>query len=250
MKIVASDFDGTLYRNGTVSKEEIDAVLNWRKNGNIFGIITGRNYSSLREDLDKFDIEYDFIISTNGALIRDGKGEVLKSFEVDVNIAKELIDFVGEHNSIWAELMYMNSSHRRVIEHRTPDSELKINYDILNETKSFHQFSCTIFNYEEARAMTEFINEKYKGVLNAYCLIDSEKITANIDTVKYGVSKASALYEYGKLKNVSKENIITVGDNFNDIPMVKEFNGYIMSSALEEVRMLANKTCSSLCEIL
>lgn len=248
MKIVASDFDGTLYRNGDVSREEIKAVSEWRKNGNLFGIITGRNYASLREDLDKFDIEYDFIISTNGALIRDGQGNVLKSFEADSDIAKEIVNTLIEHNAIWSEMMYMNSVHRRIINHREPDSELPVNWDIINESKTFHQLSCTLPDIEDALKLTDTINEKYKNILSAYSLIYGN--TANIDIVKYGVSKASALYEYGKLKNVSKENIITVGDNFNDIPMIKEFDGYIMSSAIEEVKKLANKTCSTLCEIL
>ncbi len=250
MKIAASDFDGTLYRNGTVSEEEIDAINKWREKGNLFGVITGRNYVSLREDLDNFDVKYDFIISTNGALIRDGSGNVLKSFEADVKLAQELAEYVAENNSVWAELMYLDSVHRRVIPRRTLDSELIINWGVFNETETFHQFSCTITDYEKALEMTNHINEKYYGQLNAFCLIDPEKFTANIDTVKYGVSKASALYALGELKNVAKEDIITFGDNFNDLPMIREFDGYIMSSATEKVIQLAKKTCSTLCEVL
>lgn len=250
MKIAASDFDGTLYRNGDVTREEIEAINKWRASGNLFGVITGRNYMFLREDLDQFDVNYDFIISTNGSLIRDGKGAVIKSFEADIDIAKDLVEFVAEHNAVWAEIMFMDSYNKFVINSRTPDSELKINREVLNETKTFHQFSCTISDYEEAKEMTETINERFKGKVNAFCLIDPERFTANIDTVKYGVSKASALYELAKLKNVAKEDIITFGDNFNDIPMIREFNGYIMASATDKVRALANKTCKTLCDVL
>lgn len=248
MRIVASDFDGTLYRNGTVSQEEKNAISRWRKQGNLFGVVTGRNYRFLREDLDQFDLEYDFIISTNGALIRDCNENVLKSFEGDHSVAKEILDMTVAHNAIWFEIMYLDSLKREVINLRDPGSELKVNEDILNETDYFHQLSCTIPNIEEGLALTEEINEKFKGKLSAYSLIYGT--TANIDIVKYNVSKASALYEYAKIKNVSPENIITVGDNFNDIPMIKEFDGYIMASAIEEVKKLANKTCSTLCDIL
>lgn len=248
MKIAASDFDGTLYRNGDVTKEEIEAIKKWRENGNLFGVITGRNYASLREDLDLFDVEYDFIISTNGALIRDGQGNVLRSFEVDAEIAKGLLDIGIKHNAIWSELMYLDSFHRRVIEHRTADAEMKINRDILNETASFHQMSFTFPDIDDALNLTEYINETYKGKLSAYSLIYGD--TANIDIVQYGVSKASALYTLGEMKNVCKEDIITFGDNFNDIPMIREFDGYIMASAIEEVRKLANRTCETLCDVL
>ncbi len=248
MKIAASDFDGTLFRDGDVTKEEIEAIDKWRANGNLFGVITGRNYKSLREDLDNFDVNYDFIISTNGALIRDEKCNVLKSFEVDTEIAKELLELGIQHNAIWSELMYLDSFHRRVIEHRTADSEMKVNRDILNETASFHQMSFTFPDIDDALKLTEYINSHYDGILSAYSLIYGE--TANIDIVKYGVSKASALYVLSEINNVAKEDIVTFGDNFNDIPMIKEFDGYIMSSAIEEVRKLANRTCSSLCEVL
>ena len=90
MKLVASDFDGTLYRNGTVTEEEKQAISQWRKNGNLFGVVTGRNYRFLRADLDGFNIEYDFIISTNGALIRDNKENVVQSSEGDISVAKEM----------------------------------------------------------------------------------------------------------------------------------------------------------------
>ena len=248
MKIAASDFDGTLFRNGTVTEEEKEAIINWRKKGNLFGIITGRNYASLKEDLDPLNVEYDFIISTNGALIRNEKCEVLRSFEVDTEIAKELLELGIKHNAIWSELMYLDSFHRRVIEHRTADGEMNINREIFNETKSFHQMSFTFPDIEDALALTDHINETYKGKVSAYSLIYGN--TANIDIVKSGISKASALYTLGEIKNVAKEDIITFGDNFNDIPMIREFDGYIMSSAIEEVRKLANKTCSSLCEVL
>ena len=248
MKIAASDFDGTLFRDGDVTKEEIEAIDKWRANGNLFGVITGRNYKSLREDLDNFDVNYDFIISTNGALIRDEKCNVLKSFEVDTEIAKELLELGIQHNAIWSELMYLDSFHRRVIEHRTADSEMKVNRDILNETASFHQMSFTFPDIDDALKLTEYINSHYDGILSAHSLIYGE--TANIDIVKYGVSKASALYVLSEINNVAKEDIVTFGDNFNDIPMIKEFDGYIMSSAIEEVRKLANRTCSSLCEVL
>lgn len=250
MKILASDFDGTLYRNGTISSEEKIAVSKWRSEGNLFGVVTGRNYASLREDLDKFDLEYDFIISTNGALIRDGKGAVLKSFESDRSISRELVAFIEKNNATWAEMMYLDSCHRRLIKRRTPDSELIVNWEILDESSTFHQISFTLFGIDKAKKLSAEINEKYFGRLSAYCLINDDKKTANIDVVKFGVSKAHALEEYAALKGVKRENVITVGDNYNDLPMIQAFSGYIMDSAADEIKALAPKTCKDLCQLM
>lgn len=248
MKLVASDFDGTLYRNGTVTEEEKQAISNWRKNGNLFGVVTGRNYRFLRADLDGFNIEYDFIISTNGALIRDNNENVISSSEGDISIAKEVLDLTIKNNAVWFEIMYLDSYERDVIKFRKPTDELIANEEILKEADYFHQLSCTIPDVNRGIELTAEINERFKGKISAYSLIYGT--CTNIDMVKYGTSKASALYEYAKIKGVDPKDIITVGDNFNDIPMVKEFDGYIMSSAIEAVKSQANKTCDTLCDIL
>lgn len=250
MKIAASDFDGTLYRNGTVTEEEKNAIARWRKNGNLFGIITGRSYGFIKEDVDRFRPEYDFIISTNGAVIRDGEGKVLAEHRAEHTHAKEILDMAVAHNAMYFEIMYLDSNHRRVVDFRSENDPLVIREEVLYEADYFHQLSCTIPKIEAAMALTDEINEKFGETLTAYCLVDPAGNKANIDVVKKGVSKASALYTLAQLKNVAKENMITVGDNYNDIPMVREFDGYVMASAFEGVRALANRTCETLCDIL
>lgn len=250
MKILASDFDGTLYRNGTVSSEEKNAISKWRALGNFFGIVTGRNYASLMEDLCKFDLEYDFIISTNGSLIRDGKGNVLKSFESDGSISREIVALIEKNDASWAEMMYLDSCHRRLIKRRKPGSELNVNWEILDESKTFHQISFALYGIEKAKKLNAEINEKYFGRLSAYCIVNDDHETSNIDVVKFGVSKAHALEEYAALKGVQRENIITVGDNYNDIPMIRAFDGYIIESAADEVKLLVPKTCKNLCQLM
>ena len=42
MKIAACDFDGTLFRDGVVSEADLEAIADWRRSGNAFGIVTGR----------------------------------------------------------------------------------------------------------------------------------------------------------------------------------------------------------------
>lgn len=250
MKIAASDFDGTLYRNGTVTEEEKEAISKWRKNGNLFGIITGRSYGFIKEDVDRFRPEYDFIISTNGAVIRDGDGNVLCEHRAPHTHAKEILDLALENNPLYFEIMYLDSNHRRVVEFRKESDPLILKEEVLYEADYFHQLSCTIPGIDVAMALTDKINDLFGETLTAYCLVDTARNTANIDVVEKGVSKASALYTLAKLKNVTREDVITVGDNYNDIPMIKEFDGYIMASAYEGVRALANKTCKTLCEIL
>ena len=43
MYILATDYDGTLSRGG-VSQRNKDAIERFRKAGNLFGVVTGRDY--------------------------------------------------------------------------------------------------------------------------------------------------------------------------------------------------------------
>ena len=79
MKIAACDFDGTLFRDGVVSEADLEAIADWRRSGNAFGIVTGRGRNTLLRDVKRFSIPYDFLICNNGAddLRRAGAGRVL-----------------------------------------------------------------------------------------------------------------------------------------------------------------------------
>ena len=39
MKIAACDFDGTLFRDGVVSEADLEAIADWRRSGNAFGLL-------------------------------------------------------------------------------------------------------------------------------------------------------------------------------------------------------------------
>ena len=41
MRLIATDYDGTLTHGG-IDEEKLDAIRRWRADGNIFGIISGR----------------------------------------------------------------------------------------------------------------------------------------------------------------------------------------------------------------
>ena len=83
MKIAASDYDGTLFRDRTISKASVQGVRAWRAAGNKFGMVSGRDYGMLTPQLKHYGIEYDFIISNNGGIIRDATGKVIFQASID-----------------------------------------------------------------------------------------------------------------------------------------------------------------------
>ena len=57
-KLIATDFDGTLYINGRIAGETRRAIDDWRAAGGYFGVVTGRGidfYDTAKEQGLPFD---------------------------------------------------------------------------------------------------------------------------------------------------------------------------------------------------
>ena len=63
MKIIATDFDGTLSYNGRVSDEDKDAIHRFRAAGNKFGIVTGRDVEAAQWIKPENGLEFDYLIT-------------------------------------------------------------------------------------------------------------------------------------------------------------------------------------------
>lgn len=243
MKIVASDYDGTLCRNGVISAEEKEAIARWRESGKLFGIVTGRAYPSIMRAVIETKPEYDFIVSNNGALIHDGSGHLLSEIRNDKRFIAPISEICAAAGALKLEIMREDRDLRFIID-RIPGESAVLNSAIMGETAYFTQLSARMETVEEALALAAAVNERFCGSLSAYAA------APNVDVVARGVSKASGLRRYAEIYGVNEKDIVTVGDNYNDLPMINEFGGFIMASAAEGVRVLAGKTCESLCEIL
>ena len=95
MKIAACDFDGTLFRDGVVSEADLEAIADWRRSGNAFGIVTGRGRNTLLRDVKRFSIPYDFLICNNGAMICDEQAQDVYCAVLPEPVRAEIMDHPG-----------------------------------------------------------------------------------------------------------------------------------------------------------
>ena len=47
MKVAASDYDGTLFRQDRIAKSDAEAIKKWREAGHKFGVVSGRDHGML-----------------------------------------------------------------------------------------------------------------------------------------------------------------------------------------------------------
>ena len=71
MKILASDFDNTIYYldDEEKNKKNAKAIQDFISQGNTFIIVSGRNYTDIKVLLDKNKISYTYLICEDGAKI-------------------------------------------------------------------------------------------------------------------------------------------------------------------------------------
>lgn len=99
MKIAASDYDGTLFRNEKISTADVEGVKKWRAAGNKFGAVTGRDYGMLMPQIKYYGIQSDFAICNNGSLICRADGSTLWQGNISTKTLAEIANEPCVQNS-------------------------------------------------------------------------------------------------------------------------------------------------------
>ncbi len=244
MKIIASDYDGTLNHGGIDDKKKA-AISQWRKAGNVFTLISGRGAPDVLRIYKKDRIEYDYLIADNGAVIMKPDGEIVCEDKIDVSLAKPFLEFLYEQGCEWG---YVQTGFPcRVFKETISEEYDKEECYILEETPEFeyvYQINTALPSFEEAERVTKAIKEKFGDVLNPL------QNGTCIDIVSVNMDKAKGIYKLIDLLGADYEDIITVGDNINDKDMIKEFRSYAMANAVPLIKELANYETNGITELI
>lgn len=244
-KILFSDFDGTLYINGTVNEQDRNAIRRWRADGNLFAMASGRDLNALKTHLIEENVEWDFLLCLNGAEAYDHCDRLLFETPIDIKILPGLYRSVVQDDG-WANVC-CGSRGERV---RTPNCTL-FNNDHVHYPET-HLSSFTKFTQlSTAVADTVAANEVKIRVLQAYGDYVSAEVNGHcIDINARGVNKASGIEKLIQIACLSPENVYCAGDNFNDLCMLTSYQGYAMANGPQEVQNLVGKTVLSIADLI
>lgn len=90
-----ADVDGTLLVNGRVSEEDAAAIRRWRRRGNQFGLVTGRDEMFCRRLSGQMGVEPDCLICDNGARTIVGEKTIFEMMIPSWQV-QELLPFLEE----------------------------------------------------------------------------------------------------------------------------------------------------------
>ena len=244
LKIIASDYDGTL-NHGGIDEKKKNAISRWRKEGNIFSVISGRGAPDLIRIYNENTFECDYLIADNGAVIMKTNGEIVCEDKIDVSVTKPFLEFLFEQGCKWG---YVQTSFPcRVFkdeDFEKYDKDECYTVDELPEFEYVYQINTALDSFEESAKVTQAIKEAFGDVLNPL------QNGTCLDIVSVNMDKAQGIYKLIELLGAEHSDVITVGDNINDKDMIKEFRSYAMENAVPLIKELANYETPGITELI
>ena len=241
MKLIATDYDGTLNYNG-VSAETLEAIRIWRQNGNAFGVVSGRGPEFIPELKKTLGEEFDYLVLGNGSYATDSEGNVLFTTEcssVDVRaFVKDLLEW-------GAPIVFVNYENRYI---RIVLAGQEGTYDYLLEDmpyiQSFYKV-CTIYDdRNEVEPLARKVEEKYGEHMNVL------RNGRCLDLAPFGVDKAQGIRGICDVFGVDKRHVIAVGDELNDVAMLKAFKSYAMRHGNPKLTEYVDGVVESVAEVI
>ena len=246
MNLFVTDFDRTLFIDRKISLEDINSIEAWQKEGNKFVIATGRDINSISEYISIYNLKPDYLICNNGAAIFDkGRKRIVSNF-IDKNIILDVIDYIYKNYEGGLSLSEINSKisirPRNGISHEK-DCKKLISYKELSSIGEVYQIHKRFQEEDFTKVLEKDLNSRFFSHIIAYAN------SHNVDFVAKGVNKSEAIkYLQENLININK--IITMGDSYNDLQMILDYEGFIISSAKENLKNQVRNICSSVSDCL
>ena len=226
-QIIACDLDETLLRRDkSISEKDKAAVQKAMAHGVKFVPATGRGYMSVAptlKELGMYGAAGQYVISFNGGAITENKGNRLLHFQgIPFELAEEFFrrglrlgvcihiytkETVYVYNLVPEEAEYIRG-RMEVTEFSDKDLDFLKGQEIVK---------CLYMNRDDA--YMEKIREDVSDLLDAVDL--SYSSNRYIEFNQKGVTKGDGLRRLAAMLGVDMKDTIAIGDNFNDLSMIK-----------------------------
>ena len=219
MKILASDFDNTIYflDGREQNKKNAEAIRRFIAAGNIFCIITGRGYIDLKHYLTEYQIPYSYLICEDGAKIFNNMDYCLDTILLDPKDIERITKYLKE---------------------KEYDYYLEDGY---NETEYYNDCVKIVVNCTDEKEKEQLVNTlKEKEDIHIY----ASRFHVNI--IHKSVNKERALKKLFNIEQLDYNLLRVIGDNDNDYEMLKTFDGAVIKEHHKVLDELGKKEYNTL----
>lgn len=249
MKLFVADIDGTLYwyndrNNDRCSQACKDAIKKWIDYGNVFALATARTYLVRDNIINDLGIAVDYL-GGNGAetVYKDGTKEL---HYIPISLYLEVNNWIEQQNYDATVKVCVNEQF--IILH---NDKYPFTY---SERMRKNLAKAKMITYEECYAFKQGVNmsllchpsltkeiektlcDRYAG---KYSIIAND--IDNIDFMPLNFNKGQAVCSLANRYHISKNNVIVIGDDRNDIAMFKDAGiSYAMGHSNDEIKSHAD----------
>ena len=243
IKLITIDVDGTLVTPlKRLTKTNIIAINKAREAGVHIALASGRPYSGMKALVNKLNLnqEGNFTICQNGSYIFDNFTHEPISGTYQNPIDLKIIDDLLKDFNVQISAMDHQSFYSR---HATPNIYTKIDakisklplqiisYDDFKDDKTFGRILIMGKKSEISRLyknMPEDLSTNYYAVKTAPFLIE---------VMNKNTNKGYAISAMAKDLNISQDEIMSIGNERNDIPMLEQAGFAVaMANAVDELK--------------
>lgn len=227
-KLMCIDVDGTLVdSNKNLPKENRRAIQKAYKAGVKIAIASGRAPASVKEILDDLGIE-GYGICLNGAYIIDGSEEVSRYVfnNEQVDIIREIVEKYDVRSFFATSTLNVTNKEpsggwlKAIQKSVVKQKELVVcnNHELKNKLDNYRGSLLKVSIMEEDDDTYQKVREELEST-NIFDVAKSD--THYIDVNIKGINKSKGVKDLAQYLNIDLSEIICVGDNENDIEMIK-----------------------------
>ncbi len=256
IKLLASDLDGTIVDNNQVTNEDLNAINKLNNTDIDFAVCTGKTYSMMRNICNKLNPTYG--IFGNGTQIINLKtGEEIKKNVVLNDKAIDCLRIAENehlHIHIYTEDKIISQQQLKYMAFRNyvlyrDEVQFKVveSLEKYIRGKNPNILKLVLSGEKDLKDVKKQIEEKEDLIaiqIKKYAEYQDKIINQEyeyLDIVPKHVTKYDALKQLSQYLNIQDEEVMAVGDNINDIDMIKHAGvGVAIGGSYEEVKDVAS----------
>jgi Cof subfamily protein (haloacid dehalogenase superfamily) len=255
IKLIAMDIDGTLLDSSSrLSDANSRTVAEAAARGIEILLVTGRRFHSARLIADMLPCELGFIVN-NGALLKSKDGTTQLRHLLPSDIARVALEGTQEFRSCAAVVFDRLRENQVVLEQIDFDDPFRGGYfrrsreyiakiSPLTDSLTGEDPIQVMFVGACApmrRAMRALENLPCSNEFSLSLTEYEQKELSILDVLRRGVSKGVALAEWARRRGIAREEVMAIGDNWNDREMLA-YAGLpvVMGNAVAELKSLGH----------
>lgn len=251
IKLIATDLDGTLLDSqGHLPEENARAIAEAAARGIEIALVTGRRFQFARTISDALPCELQLIVS-NGSLIKSKSGETHLRRLLPAATARRVLDATPEFRAGAGVVFDRASAGQVILERIDWDDPLRGAYFRRNReflAESTPLTACLngedplqvmfVGGCDTVRAAMRTLERLPQATEYTLALAEYENRNLSIlDVLRRGVTKGAGLAEWARWRGIAREEVMAIGDNWNDREML-EFAGLpiVMGNSVAELK--------------